>query len=77
MAQKAQGEGICPIAEEQSLLHWSEKTGRKLLKPSSERKLPTDALSEPCFWRTDAPGAAHSNAIRRRIPGVNPSTIAL
>jgi hypothetical protein len=71
VAQEAERESICPVAEERNLLHRNEEVWRKLLEP------PKNARSEPCHWEPDAPRAAHPDEIRRRIPGVAPSTIAL
>ena len=70
MAQEAEREGICPVAEERIPLSRSEEVWRKLFKP------PKITRSEPCHREPDAPRAAHPDEIRPRIPGVALSTIA-
>jgi hypothetical protein len=71
VAQEAERKGICPVTEERSLLNRSEEVWWKHLKPSPLAK---NSCPEPCLW--NAPCATHSNEIHRRIPGVNPPTVA-
>jgi len=70
VAQEAEREGICPVAEKRNLLHRSEEVWRKLLNPLK------NTWPEPCHREPDAPGAAHPDEIRPRIPGVASSVVA-